>query len=487
MFDSDKIYVNGIDATTGEYLIKPVDYGDLATLLVETESIGDSSQEPGGEPPLSWLRQVYYHSKPHAGLPEGVNPANVKRAGWGIVFAEGEDPAVKDAFAPLIAHRRQQVGDKRVKVLEYKSSESRAAWLARYGVAAGSIDPTIVPYYLLLVGSPTKIPFSFAHRLDVEYGVGVLQLDTPEDYGQYVESLISYEREKAVPTAKEAVFFATTHPGDGATRLSTEHLVKPLAAGRGRGRRVLGIAEAQRFRQRAMVGSAATKAALKETLSAGGGQSPPALLFTASHGMGFPKGHPDQLAAQGALLCQDWPGSGPAGPEHYFAAGDVADDANVYGSVMFCFACFGAGTPSYDRFMHELGGQPSPLADAPFFSALPKRLLSHPRGGALAFIGHVERAWAYSIGTRDAGPQLLPFENAIKRILKGQPLGYAMKDFNERYAALSTDLSDTLERVSAGEFVAGQDLASLWIERNDAEGYVVMGDPAVRLRVGDMG
>ena len=122
------------------------------------------------------------------------------------------------------------------------------------------------------------------------------------------------------------------------------------------------------------------------------------------------------------------------------------------------------------------------IAGRPFGAKLPKRLLSHPAGSALAVVGHVERAWGYSIVTPTAGPQLLPFANAIGGILSGIPVGHAVKDFNERYAILSTELSGLLEEIGLGAKVPDDQLAQAWVERNDAQNYVVLGDPAVRLR-----
>ena len=76
------------------------------------------------------------------------------------------------------------------------------------------------------------------------------------------------------------------------------------------------------------------------------------------------------------------------------------------------------------------------IADKPFVAALPQRLLSHPKGSALAVVGHIERAWACSFDAAAAGAQIGPFRNFIGRVMSGEPVGHATKDFNERYAML---------------------------------------------------
>jgi hypothetical protein len=207
------------------------------------------------------------------------------------------------------------------------------------------------------------------------------------------------------------------------------------------------------------------------------------VLFTASHGLGWPKGDARQRPAQGALLCQDWTGFGGIKPEHYLTAADVADDARVHGLVAFLFACFGAGTPAFDGFLERGQAGPVGLAEEPFAAALPQRLLSHPGGSALPVVGHVDRAWGFSIQPPGLGPQLLPFRNFLGRVLAGEPVGHATKDFSERFAALSVELLSQYDRTQPGQRPSDRDLVWNWVGRNDAQSYVLLGDPAVQLRV----
>jgi hypothetical protein len=124
-----------------------------------------------------------------------------------------------------------------------------------------------------------------------------------------------------------------------------------------------------------------------------------------------------------------------------------------------------------------------PIADSPFVAALPQGLLAHPGGGALAVIGQVERAWGYSIRPAGLGPRLLPFRNLIGRILRGDPVGRATKDFSDRYAAATMRLLNLQGGTNHGVSLGDAEMTALWVERNDAQNYVLLGDPAVRLRV----
>jgi hypothetical protein len=324
--------------------------------------------------------------------------------------------------------------------------------------------------------------------LGLEYAVGRLHFETAEEYRRYAQNIVSYEGQSGVPTAREIVFFAPRHDFDAATQLSADSLISPLAYGEGEHDGlppVQPVAQQHGFRTHTFVGAEATKDRLRRLLMRSDGVNP-ALLFTASHGVGWPLDDPRQRTDTGALLCQDWPAFGTLGPEHYFSAADVVGEMRPHGTIFINFACFSGGSPQWDRFIHKPGQPPPQIASNPFIAALPQALLSHPAGGALACITHVDRAWGYSIISRGTGPQLIPFQNLIANLLVGRPVGYAMKDISERFAVLGATLSRKLEDASYGFAHPEHEIVADWIERNDAEGYIVLGDPAVTLRVNEM-
>ena len=87
--------------------------------------------------------------------------------------------------------------------------ESAAAWLARHGSSLNIVDPHHgVPFYLLLVGDPTALPYEFQYTLDIYWAVGRLAFDTPDEYRRYAASVVAYETADPPPGRKRIAVFA---------------------------------------------------------------------------------------------------------------------------------------------------------------------------------------------------------------------------------------------------------------------------------------
>ena len=442
----NKLYFNGINAETGGPLLPELDNELMYKLITGEERDAQQDQEL-----QSWWNQYASPNAPqHMAAKEGTDYKDLSSAGWGVIFPYNADEKIIDALKPLLTWRKSQAKGyykefTKADGYRYKADgsmfESKNDWLARHGMGPGPADPEKVPYYLLIVGSPEVIPYRFQTQLDVQYAVGRIYFDTVEEYAQYAESVVSAEKKK-LSLGKNVTFFGVANPDDRATNMSLTQLVTPLAENLSK--------ENKGWKFNQVVKGAATKAGLSKVLS---GKTAPALLFSASHGMGFPKGHALQRSDQGALLCQDWPGPSdwrkPIGKDFYFAADDLSADDNLFGMLAFTFACYGAGTPKRDEFAQKVK-KAGEIAPSDFQAKLPQKMLSHPKGGALAVVGHVERAWGYSFAWGKAGTQLTVFESTLQSLFNGFPIGHAIEYFNSRYAELATLLTSTLEEIEFG-------------------------------------
>ena len=194
-----------------------------------------------------------------------------------------------------------------------------------------------------------------------------------------------------------------------------------------------------------------------------------------------------QMSDTGALVCQEWPGPAWSGNPRpfYYSAENLSDDKNVAGMIAMFFACYGAGSPKMNEFRQKDNlTEADQIAPKAFVSALPKRMLSHPNGGALAVIGHIERAWDCSFRSgKNSPPQLQTFQSSLKLLMEGFPVGAAMEPFNTRYSELSTDLTEEIKDLAAGKRATDEFIEN-WTANNDARNYAVIGDPAVRMAVG---
>jgi Peptidase family C25 len=310
--------------------------------------------------------------------------------------------------------------------------------------------------------------------------VGRLWFPTADEFRQYAASVIRYETMAAVPTSRQMAIFSPRHDFDQATQLFSGQVAEPMVAGVGA---VVPVGQRQKFRLQPFIGDPATKGGLLRIFSGSIDNGPPAVLFTGGHGKSFRPDDPRQEGSQGALICQDWAAYGKVERDAYFDASDLPANAKVHGMVHFLFACYGGGCPQFDNFNRLQEGAPKMIAPNPMMARLPQALLAHPEGGALAVLAHIDRAWAHSFRAGNQG-QIQGFRDVIGRIMRGDRLGQATDQFNIRWAALSTELSDVLDR--GLKKVDPKQLANQWVARDDARNYVLFGDPAVRLRTENM-
>jgi hypothetical protein len=468
---TEVLYTNGINGSTGEYLTPPMSGEELVRLI--------SGENPKADVEYyDTLEEKSGQEEPSFGLKFGLDSKKLDQTGWGVIYAPGIGDEVKAALEPLVGWRQEQAGPL-FEEYAYQGETSRDFLFDHDTSIAGPADPDEMPYYLLLVGSPEEIAYRFQYEMDVDRALGRIHFDSAEEYHNYAQSVVAAEKGE-VRLPRRAGFFGVANPGDNATRLSAELLIEPLFEGF---KAKLEGADLS-WEVVPYLRDDATRAQLEGLLGADEDQTP-AFLFTASHGMGFNLDDPRLLAHQGALLCQDWDGQpGGLAEDVYLAGEHIADDARLHGLISFFFACYGAGTPREDEFMGKVEGQPMRIAPRPFLAGLPRRMLSHPRGGALAVIGHIERVWAYSFNwPGKPSAHLGVFESTLGMLFEDYPIGAAFDFFNERHASASVQLNALLENKRKKLKVSDVDLIRMWTVNHDARDYIILGDPAVRLCV----
>jgi len=462
MPDNDELlFLNGLNAITGEPLIQPVALDEIAGRIVsdwETKYVG-----------LRFPDERSAFDEPA--------PDDPSQAGWALIVHADEADAMKEQLARLIGYRRGRVFVYRGEPVRVWKEENHA----------DDRDFEKLPYYLLIAGSPSKIPFDLQFSLLALRAAGRIDFDDPADYERYAQSIITHETGEAPASAKRAIFFAPRHPGDNPTKQSSRHLVQPIREQLPQDNVVFTD----------LMGKDATKANLIAALAADESGLTPALLFSASHGAAVAAANSDQRVLQGSIVCQDR--KFPLRPEPcqgFISGYDVAEGFQLPGGIHFFFACYGAGTLAKSDFIRYLPGDEARQRIAAsqgredFVAHLPKTLLANPRGGALAVIGHVDPAWIHAFRSPVTQKRRVnSFGFALARLLRGKPVGYALDGFRGRASDVNSDLVDMIQdrrksdQASAPDsFADARDFAKMWICRNDAQKYVIIGDPAARLR-----
>lgn len=398
---------------------------------------------------------------------EGLDPSDLRSVGWGVIVHENENPEILVALTELCEHRAGQAGSL-YRVLHYREGEECRRFLIRHNAGRIEADPERLPYYLVIIGSPEKIPFSFQIELDLIYAVGRICFEKLEDYRQYAHNVV-YHENCGQPSSKRAVLFGMGN-GDHLTKLSQDVLVRPLAT-----KLVKRSEDAFLGWRIEMVESEqATHTRLRGYIHS---EQAPALLFTASHGTTFSKDSERRRRLQGGLVCSDWQMGQPVSEESCFFGGNIDGGAHMSGMIAFLFGCFTAGTPACDTTIPNATRR---LHDYDFVAALPQAMLAHNQG-ALAVIGHVDQCFLHSFLWEETISEIEHFASTLGKLMRGMPVGHAMEHFNRRFALMSAWLMDQFcnpEPPSESSIKLRS-----WVSLQDARNYVVLGDPAVRLRV----
>lgn len=467
----DDLVFNGVNASTGTLLFPKTSLERIARVI--------RGEEPDPDEVADLAARQQADTVDHLAVIFGRDPRRLDEVGWALVAAADVDPAVIEALTPLRDRRRSQAGDLYRELWGpedgIRANDDSQDFLIRHGVDANDVaDPEQLPYYVLLVGGPDRIGFSFQYQLGVQRAVGRLHFDTPAEYARYAANVVAAESSPPPVTGDSRVHvFATRNPGDLPTALSASRLAVPLVQDLNGKTSVTSD-----------IGEGATKQRLQELVQGKGRLD---ILFTATHGLGLVG--PDQRDVQGALVCQDWAGElhahGQLTGAEYLAGGDLDAGRTVSPTLMFSFGCYSAGTPHVTDFIDA--PNPAASADPPFVARLAQRLLAHPLGGCLAFVGHVDRAWNLSFLFRGIKPRILPFSSSLGALLAGAPLGMAMEYVTLRYATTATELVNLLQKIRAWKFaVDDRELAYLWLATNDARNFLIIGDPAIRLPASSM-
>lgn len=414
--------------------------------------------------------------------PDVVDVSDARSVGW-TILVNATDPQ-RDAWLEVLRPLAERRGmEDPASPLQFTARDpvDWTGWLEDHYFAR-ELQGKQVPRYVLIVGGPDQVPFGFQSLLDTVASVGRVSFDRTEDLEAYVQKLIRLESAKDPVVAREAIVFATDGGPSDPTHYSRRFMATPMEeilSGD------LGIATTTLYADQA------TKPGLASAL----GARRPALVYTASHGLGALRETFDiQSRYNGAICCQH---DGPLTLDSLYSVDDVPDDSQPFleGAVFFQFACYGYGTPAESEYAHwiETWGQAKQNTDHDFVAALPRRLLAHPRG-PIAYIGHLDTAFLHGFADAEAPEtferwhsRLAPYVSAVKQLIGVRPSGLAMEPMSHRYATLSAAIANTYDRMQRGRMQWTPETQArfldAWITRGDAQNYMVFGDPAARLRM----
>ena len=395
--------------------------------------------------------------------------------GWGVVMADREDLSARekadgvdapDPIRALIAARGN------APVLRYRKDLGERK-LARYFADGTRQDPEIgltpfgtgkgrLPLYLLIVGSPTEIPWRLQYSLNRRHHVGRLDLPGPA-LSNYVNALLSdWAGIDCDPT--KSVVWSVNY--DSITQKMEITIAERISRAMGTDNE-LSISRIE--------GDAATKAALVAALRG----ASPAVVVTSSHGKTGPLNDADAMRRTLGLPVD--------ANRETLDTEDLLGAWEPSGAVWYAQACCSAGSgdgTSYDGLLdagsvaHEVVGAVAELGAG--VAPLPTKLLGATKP-LRAFLGHVEPTFDWTLLVSDTGQYLTdPLVDAIyPNIYRRCPLGLALDAHYRGVGELYGKLENA--RTGINNLVPGarEDATYFRLTATDRQSLVILGDPAV--------
>jgi hypothetical protein len=421
-------------------------------------------------------------------------PDDLERQRWGVIAPAGDDgDRLLDAIAPLVEQRRRQQGPVTVYRVPARMTLGEAArWKKRVLRSGADVDCDL-PRYQLIIGDLDQVPLAVQQVLASDGFVGRLAFDDLDGYRAYAAKVVRWEHRPTSVTEADAILHAV-RDGTPATQLGIHALIAP-GVDILRRRQVAGDV---RYGELRVTGS---ERPTPDELWAAATIDRPSVLLSVSHGVGVPRA--GDAARSGAARQRRDQGAISFGRGGALTGADLAGRAFLPGGVWLAVACFAAGTTETSDYRHwldmlrrvghvgsDIGHVLNTLAhQRPFVAAVPKAVLADPEG-PLAFVGHADLAWAYSFFDLDDRPRRRPgrIVGVIQALLNGHRAGVAVHKLMQWFAEVNTELTaldDARMRTGGGRLDDPERVrrGHLWMLRQDLAGYLLLGDPAIRLPI----
>ncbi|WDU65210.1 hypothetical protein LRS56_12580 [Pseudomonas poae] len=417
------------------------------------------------------------HVPPAANLEDWRDPA----IGWGLVLPDcnGRTDADKAQAVDAPECVRTLLKERgNAPVFRYRPELAMGGRLRRYFPDKGPVDPHLagergigdyrIPRYLLIIGSPTDIPWSFQYRLQTDAFVGRLDLDET-GLKNYINALLE-NWSGSTRDFDTPVIWAVNHGTRDISHLMANTIAK----------RVSETLSGYGFTPSFLTGQEARLHNFYQALHA----QQPAFVLTTSHGATFPLDSPTQLAAQlGLMVDLD---------ESLLNVETLQQFWNPSGAIWYAHACCSAGADKPSEFQglvdreSSLGNMLHKVASiGPCTAPLPRQLLGaeHPLG---AFVGHVEPTFDWTLRDPDTGQVMVQqmIVNPLTRCLHSaarQPIGMAIEGYYTAVAGYLLEHSNSLIDYNDRVPDAKTRMIKAKLLAMDRLAMVTLGDPTVCL------